>query len=75
MRKPRDDAGLNVKPRGKQADHCIPVGLDVLPIGVIVPPPPLLPKRLFVYEKAVPETAAVLNAKLLLDTLTPPPVC
>ncbi|WP_223153959.1 hypothetical protein [Bradyrhizobium japonicum] len=55
--------------------YCNPVGLVVLPIGVIVPPAPLFVKRLFECELTVPDTPVLLNERSLLDRLTDPPTC
>ena len=55
--------------------YCNPVGLVTPPMGVIVPPAPLLVKRLFVLELTAPDTPVALNETSLLDMLTDPPVC
>src|SRR6185312_14041868 len=70
-----DDDALTTGPVADGSSHCNPVGLLVDPIGVIVPPVPLLEKRLFVYEATVPDTPTLLKDRSLLDRLTPPPVC
>jgi hypothetical protein len=58
----------------KPSGYCNPVGLVTPPMGEIVPPAPLLVKRLFVLELTVPDTPVLLNERSLLDRLTDPPV-
>src|SRR5437660_246516 len=56
---PNDHERWAAKPSG----YCNPVGLVTPPMVVIVPPAPLLVKRLFVLELTVPDTPVVLNER------------